>query len=127
MKLLKKIINYRLFKNHISLFFMFFLFNNLIVFGSENKSYSPKSNKKNYELEEIYKLGSISYKDYDKIESQLKTFFGLNSPQSKTNYYPDVSIINSSDALREGYRLKLDDMTINKTNYKLKKEVLFRN
>ena len=127
MKLLKKIINFRLFKNHIYLFLMFFLFNNLIVFGSENKSYSLKSNKKNYELEEIYKLKSISYSDYDKLESQLKTFFGLYSPQSKTYYYPDVSIINTSDELREGYRLKLDDMTINKTNYKIKKEALFRN
>ena len=43
------------------------------------------------------------------------------------NNYPDLSIINTSDSIREGYRLKLNDMTINKTNYKIKKESLTGN
>ena len=30
-----------------------------------------------------------------------------------------------SDAMREGYRLKLRDMTIKKTNYKIKKDAFF--
>ena len=127
MKLFKKIIYYELFKNYISLFVMFFLFNNLIALGSENKSNSFKSKKNYSELEEIYKLKSIPYSEYDELSTQLKTFFGLNSSQSETNNYPDLSIIDTSDAVREGYLLKLEDMTINKTNYKIKKEALFKN
>ena len=126
MKLFKKIIYYEFFKNYISLFVMFFLFNNLIALGSENKSNSFKSKKNYSELEEIYKLKSIPYSEYDELSTQLKTFFGLNSPQHETNY-PDLSIIDTSDAVREGYLLKLEDMTINKTNYKIKKETLFKN
>ena len=127
MKLFKKIIYYESFKNYISLFIVFFLFNNLIALGSDNKSYSFKIKKNSSEVEEIYKIKSIPYSEYDELSTQLKTFFGLNSPESETNNYPDLSIIDTSDALREGYLLKLEDMTINKTNYKIKKEALFKN
>ena len=127
MKLFKKIIYYESFKNYISLFIVFFLFNNLIALGSDNKSYSFKIKKNYSELEEIYKIRSIPYSEYDELSTQLKTFFGLNSSQSETNNYPDLSIIDTSDAVREGYLLKLEDMTINKTNYKIKKEALFKN
>ena len=106
---------------------MFISFNNLIAFGSDNKSYLLKSNQESSELEEIYKQNSIPYSEYDKLASQLKTFFGLYSHQSETNNYPDLSIIDAADALRETYLLKLEDMTINKTNYKLKKEAYFKN
>ena len=108
-------------------FIYFFLFNNLIALGSENKSNSFKSKKNYSEVEEIYKLKSIPYSEYDKSGNQLKTFSGLYSPQIETNNYPDLSIIDASDALRETYLLKLEDMTINKTNYKLKKEASFKN
>ena len=127
MKLFKKIIYYESFKNYISLFIVFFLFNNLIALGSDNKSYSFKIKKNSSEVEEIYKIKSIPYSEYDELSTQLKTFFGLNSSQSETNNYPDLSIIDTSDAVREGYLLKLEDMTINKTNYKIKKETLFKN
>ena len=40
---------------------------------------------------------------------------------------PPLSIIDFSDVLREGYLIKLDDMTINKTNYKINKEALVEN
>lgn len=127
MKLFKKIIYYELFKNYISLFIMFFLFNNLIAFGLDEKSYAVKNSQKYGEIEEIFKQKSIPYNEYDKLSNQLKTFFGLYSIQSDTNYYPDLSIIDTSEALRERYKLELEDMTINKTNYKLKKEGLFKN
>ena len=127
MKLFKKIIYYESFKNYISLFIVFFLFNNLIALGSDNKSYSFKIKKNSSEVEEIYKIKSLPYSEYDELSTQLKTFFGLNSSQSETNNYPDLSIIDTSDAVREGYLLKLEDMTINKTNYKIKKEALFKN
>ena len=117
----------KLFKNYISLSILFICFNNLIAFGSDNKSYLFKINQESSELEEIYNQKSIPYSEYDKSGNQLKTFFGLYSPQSETNNYPDLSIIDASDALRETYLLKLEDMTINKTNYKLKKEASFKN
>ena len=124
MKLFKKLTNTELTKNYIYIFMMIFLMNNLKAFGSENKSYSFQNNQNDVELEKIYKLKSIPYSKYDGLGGQLKTFFGLYSPKSEINNYPDLSIINTSDAVREGYRLKINDMTINKNNYKIKKEAL---
>ena len=106
---------------------MFFLFNNLIAFGLDEKSYAVKNSQKYGQIEEIFKQKSIPYNEYDKLSNQLKTFFGLYSIQSDTNYYPDLSIIDTSEALRERYKLELEDMSINKTNYKLKKEAYFKN
>ena len=124
MKLFKKLSNKELTKNYIYIFMMIFLMNNLKAFGSENKSYLFQNIPKDAGLEVIYKLKSIPYSKYDGLGGQFKTFFGLYSPKSVINNYPDLSIINTSDAIREGYRLKINDMTINKTNYKIKKEVL---
>ena len=117
----------KLFKNYISLSILFISFNNLIAFGSDNKSYLFKSRQKSIELEEIYKQKSIPYSEYDKSGNQLKTFFGLYSPKSEINNYPDLSIVNTSDAIREVYRLKINDMTINETIYKIRKEALVEN
>ena len=111
MTLFKKIINLKSPKNYISFFVMFFLLNNFIVLGSDDKSYLLKSKNKYDELEKIYELKSIPYSEYDKFGNQLKTFFGLNSKKSKTNNYPDLSIIETSDALRDGYIIKFDKMT----------------
>ena len=127
MKSFKKLTNTELSINYIYIFMIIFLMNNLKAFGTENKSYSFQNIRKDAELEEIYKLKSIPYIKYDGVGGQLKTFFGLYSPKSLTNNYPDLSIINTSDAIREGYRLKINDMTINKTNYKIKKEALVEN
>ena len=124
MNLLKKIINLK-FKNHISLFAMFFLMNNLIALGSDNESQSLLGKQSHGELVQIFKQNDIPYTEYDNFNNQLKTFFGLYSPKSDINYYPDLSIINTSDAIREGYRLKLKDMTINKTIYKIKRDAFF--
>ena len=125
MNLLKKIINLKFYKNYISLFAIFFLVNNLTAFGSENKSQSFLSKQRDIELEEIFKLNDIPYSEHDNLNNQLKIFFGLYSPKSDINNYPDLSIIDMSDALREGYRLKLKEMTINTTNYKIKKDAFF--
>ena len=127
MKSFKKLTNKELSKNYIYIFMIIFLMNNLKAFGSENKSYSFQNIRKDAELEEIYKLKSIPYIKYDGLGGQLKTFFGLYSPKSDINNYPDLSIINTSDAIREGYRLKINDMTINKTIYKIKKEAIVEN
>ena len=125
MNLIKKIINLKLYKNYISFFAIFFLVNNLIAFGSENKSQSVLSKQRDIELEEIFKLNDIPYSEHDNLNNQLKIFFGLYSPKSDINNYPDLSIIDMSDALREGYRLKLNEMTINTTNNKIKKDAFF--
>ena len=94
MNLLKKIINLKLYKNYISFFAIFFLVNNLIAFGSENKSQSILSKQRNVELDEIFKLNEITYSEYDnfnnhhfciecietrnlKIEGSIETFFFL--------------------------------------------------
>ena len=121
MKSFKKLTNTELTKNYIYIFMIIFLMNNLKAFGSENKSYSFENIQKDVELEEIYKLKSIPYIRYDGFEGQLKTFFGLYSHKSEINNYPDLSIINTSEAIREGYRLKINDMTIDKTIYKIEK------
>ena len=115
-----KIIKHKSIKKCISLFGMFFLMNNLIAFGSENRSYSLFNNQKYSDLEEIFKLNDISYSESDYLNNQLKTFFGLYSQKTNTNSYPEFSIIKTSDALRQGYILKLKDMTINQTIYKIK-------
>jgi len=125
MNLLKKIINLKFYKNYISLFAIFFLVNNLTAFGSENKSQSVLSKQRDIELEEIFKLNDIPYSEHDNLNNQLEIFFGLYSPKSDINNYPDLSIIDMSDALREGYRLKLKEMTINTTNNKIKKDAFF--
>ena len=127
MKLFPKIINSLSSKNYIFVFVIFFLLNNLIVFGSENKLYPIKSKKKIYELEEIYKLKSIPYSEYDKVGNQLKIFFGFYSKKYDINNYPDLSIIDTSDSLRDGYIMKLNDMTIFKTNCKLNIETICKN
>ena len=127
MNLLKKIINLKFYQNYISLFAIFFLVNNLTAFGSENKSQSVLSKQRDIELEEIFKLNDIPYSEHDNLNNQLKIFFGLYSPKSDINNYPDLSIIDMSDAMREGYRIKLNDMTIKKTNYKIKKDAFFEN
>ena len=127
MKLFKKLSNKELTRSYIYIYMMIFLMNNLKAFGSENKSYSFQNIRKDAELEEIYRLKSIPFAKYDSLEGQLKTFFGLYSPKSEINNYPDLSIINTSEAIRKGYRLKINDMTINKTINKIKKEALVEN
>ena len=46
-------------------------------------------------------------------------FFGVDPENPGFSYYPDVLIISDSDYVREMYKLKLNDMTINKINYNI--------
>ena len=117
MKLFKKIINPQKYKSFISIFIFFFFINNLIAFGSENKSISLKSNNAN-EFEKAIFKNSIPYSSYDNSESQLEIFFGRwrYPNRSEKLLYPDLSIINDSDLLRQLYKSKLNDMVINE-NY----------
>ena len=65
----------------------------------------------------IYFKNSIPFSKYDNFESQLNIFFGIHSIPLDNSYYPDITIINDSDNIREIYKSKLNHMTINKNNY----------
>ena len=107
MKLFKKLTNPVKVKSFISAFIFFFLMNNIIAIGSENKSDFPDN-----KFEEIFFKNSIPYSAYDNLESQFEVFFGLNSDSNENIFYPDLSIISTSDSIREIYRSKFNDMVI---------------
>ena len=118
MKLFNKITNPEKFKNFITLFIIFFFMNNSTAFGSEKKSTPLKDTIINNQFEEYYFRNSIPYSEYDNLESQLQIFFGRwrYAIQSENIFYPDLSIVNTSDSIREIYKSKLNDMTINEIN-----------
>ena len=107
MKLFKKLTNPVKVKSFISAFIFFFLMNNIIAIGSENKSDFPDN-----KFEEIFFKNSIPYSAYDNLESQFEVFFGRNSDRNENIFYPDLSIISTSDSIREIYRSKFNDMVI---------------
>ena len=117
MKLLKKINKTKLLKNFLFLFVIFSGITNLIASGSEDQL---NSERKDNTFEKIYNHNLIPFSQYDNFESQLKTFLGLHSMKSETNYFQDLSMINYSDLLREIYKSNLYEMTINENNYIIK-------
>ena len=106
--------------NYIFLLGIILLTNSFEALGSHYQSHFRKKNK-NYDFEKVYFNNSIPYSEYDDFDFQLKSFLGLRSDQSTINNYPDLIIISDSDALREIYRSKLNDMIINKSINKFKK------
>ena len=121
MKLLKKITNPEKVKSFISVFIVFFSINNLIVFGSDNKFNFTKNSSNHNEFEDKFFQNSITFNEYDDLESQLKIFFGRDYDRSENSFYPDLSIIQVSESLRQMYRSKLNDMTTNEIKYNIKK------
>ena len=117
MKLFKKTAINKKVNNFIPVFIVLFFMNNLIAFGTENKSVLPKRNNIDDQFEETFFKYSIPYSAYDDLESQLKIFFGRDSDASENIFYPDLSIISNSDSLREIYKSKLNDMAINEIQY----------
>ena len=105
---------------YILFFVVFLLTNSLKGLASENKMYFRK-NQENNDFEKLYFQNSIPFDEYDSSSGQIKSFFGLKSDQSTTNYYPDLNIMSRSDALRAIYRSKLNDMIEDRFIYKLKK------
>ena len=112
MKLFKKSTYPEYFKCSISIFIIFFLINNLIAIGSENKSDFLRSNNIDKELKEAFFNNAIPYNEYDNTQNQIEIFFGRwrNPQRSENIFYPDLSIINNSVHLREIYKSKLNDM-----------------
>ena len=112
----------------LPLFTSFYFVNNLIAFGMENKSDYLKNKKIDSSFEDIYFQNSIPYTEYDNLESQIKTFTGKSYlDNNKHNYYPDLSIIKDSEAIREMYHSKLNDMTTKKFINNIKNELPSRN
>ena len=121
MFLLNKLPNLIFLKNHISLFMMIFFVNNLLVSHAKENSYLVQSNQEENKLEKFYSQNPISYSQYDKVTSQLKIFFGYDPDLPNNSHYPDLSIIDDSDSIRNMYEIKLYDMTINKKIYNINK------
>ena len=72
-------------------------------------------------LNQFYSIYPITYSQYDKLDSQLKTFLGYDSENPETSFYPDLSIIEDSEYIRDMYKLKLNDMTLNKIIYNIER------
>ena len=58
------------------------------------------------------------------LQNQLGVFFGYDPDNFEKTYYQDLSIIDDSDTLRELYGSKLNDMTINRKNYNIKRWIV---
>ena len=121
MKLFNIKINLVKVKSSLSLFLMFFLINNLTVIGSENKTKFIKTKERDNDFEAIYFQNSIPFNSYDNSENQFKTFFGFYSYRSENSFYPDLSIVNTSELLRETYKNKFKDMALNEFIYNINK------
>ena len=114
MNLFKLISNSEFFKNYISLFFMFFFICNLLNTKACANNYLNSTRQEGNNLEEFYSDNLIKYNQYDKAESQLKMFFGVDPENPGISFYQDSLIIDYSNYVREMYKLKLNDMTIKK-------------
>ncbi len=91
--------------------------NILLVAKAEDRTDLIKSRQEENKLMEFYSQHPITYTQHDKLESQLKMFFGYDSEFPETSYYQDLSLINDSEIIRNLYELKLNDITINKIIY----------
>ena len=114
MRLFKFISRSDYFKNFIFLFLMFFLINNLVVIKAGENKDLIRTMQEESKLKEFYSHNAIKYADYDKIDSQIKMFFGFDSENPETSFYPDSLIIDYSNYIRDMYKLKLNDLTIKK-------------
>lgn len=111
MNLFKLISNSEYFKNYISLFLIFFSIGNLLNMKADANNYFNSSRQGGNNSEEFNFDNAIKYDQYDKAESQLKMFFGIDPENPGISFYQDSLIIDYSNYVREMYKLKLNDMT----------------
>ena len=95
--------------------------NNSMATTQGESLYLDKSKEIDYKLKDFNSQNAVEYDQYDKLESQLKIFFGYDSENPEKSFYPDSLIINDSDYIRDLYRKKLKDMTINRKIYNINK------
>ena len=93
--------------------------NNSMATTRGENLYLDKSKKIDHKLNEFYSQSENEYGQYDKLDSQLKIFFGYDSDNPEKSFYPDLLIINASDYIRDLYGKKLKDMTINRKIYNI--------
>ena len=99
---------------------MFFFFNSLLAAKADESFYLVRSEQVENKLEEFISQNGMSYSEYDGLDSQLKIFFGYDSEIPYNSFFPDLSIIRDSEAIRNMYRMKLNEMTTNKIIYNIK-------
>ena len=121
MNLFKRTTFQALIGNYILLFLTFFFMNNTMATTRGENLYLDKSKEIDHKLKKFYSQNADEYGQYDKLESQLKIFFGYDSENPEKSFYPDLLIINDSDYIRDLYGKKLKDMTINRKIYNINK------
>ena len=121
MNLFRKISHLLDFKNYIYLFLMFFSMNHLFVAEAHQNKYLTSSMQEENKLSEFHSQNEIKYIEHDNFDNQLKMLFGYDPENPGTSFFPDELIINYSDSLREMYKFKLNDMTINKIIYNIER------
>ena len=102
------------FRNYVSFFLMFFLMTNLFDAKADENKYLIRIKHEEVKLKEFNSHNAITYSNHDKIESQLKMFFGFDPEYPETSFYPELLIIEDSDSLRDMYKLQLNEMSIKK-------------
>ena len=81
--------------------------------ADENK-YLIRNKQEENKLLEFHSQNPIKYSNHDKLESQLKMFFGFDPENPETSFYPELLIIEDSDSVRDMYKLELNEMSIKK-------------
>ena len=114
MNLFKLIFLQENFKNYMSFFLMFFFINNLLVAKADENKYLIRNKQDEIRLNDFYSQNSITFSNHDKLESQLKMFFGFDPENPETSFYPELLIIEDSDSVRDMYKLELNEMSIKK-------------
>tara|TARA_A100001388_G_scaffold252174_1_gene214492 strand:- start:56 stop:400 length:345 start_codon:yes stop_codon:yes gene_type:complete len=112
MNLFKMIFAPKHLKKYISFFLMFFFINNLLVAKADENKYLIRNKQDENKLNELNSNNAITFSNHDKLESQLKMFFGFDPENPEVSFYPDLLIIQDSDYIRDMYKLKLNDMSI---------------
>ena len=125
MKFLKIKNNSKKLKFYMYFFILLICSNNLLAFGSENKKYLFKTRHNNFDFEKVYNQNSVSFSEYDNFSNQIRTFLGLYSMKTEKPYFPDLWIIHDSESIRQIYKSKINNMTINKKNYKIGSKSFF--
>ena len=109
---LKLISHSERFKNYLFFLLMFFSISNLLVSKVDAHQYLIRSRQEENKLMEPYNQNEIEYSEHDSTKNQLKMFFGFDTENPETSFYPDLLIIDYSDYVRDMYKLQLYDMTI---------------
>ena len=109
---LKLIFQPKRFKNYLSFLLMFFSISNLLVSKVDANQHLIRRRQEDNKLMEPYNQNAIEYSQHDSTENQLKMFFGLDTENPETSFYPDLLISDYSDYVRDMYKLKLNDITI---------------